>query len=398
MTRLRVVFCIDNMEVGGTELNAVRTAERLDRSRFDLAVVSLRETGPLLSRYGAAGIPVHRFPIERLAGRRTLRQGVRLASFLRRMQADVFHAHDIYSNIFGVPWARAAGVPAIIASRRWWHGGEPRRGHQLANRLAYRFAHAVLTNAPSVARMVQDSDGVDESRIAVVPNFLDDRSFEVMEDSVRRRLLEELGVPAGARVVGSVANLRPVKDHATLLRAMAVMTDHDDVHVVLVGDGPCRSELERLAGELSIDSRVHFAGHRPNDPNLHGLFNISVLNSLSEASSNSILEAMAAGRPMIATQVGGSGDAVVDGKTGILVFPASPEALAVAIQSLLDDPPAARRMGEEGRRRARDCFTSLEALTRLERLYRRLVVAQSRVIELPSSLAVSPRGRHARGE
>ncbi|MFQ5678526.1 MAG: glycosyltransferase [Gemmatimonadota bacterium] len=370
--RLRVVFCVDNLEIGGTELNAVRTAERLDPSRFGMTVVSLQDShGPLVARYKEAGIPVHSFAIGRLFGRRSLRQGMRLARFLRRNRSDVFHAHDIYSNIFGVPWARAAGVPAVIASRRWWLA-EPRRGHRVANRLACRFAHVVLANCPSVAGLVRDGDGVEESRIAVVPNFLEEKAFERMAEAERRQTLERLGVPGGARIVGCVANLRPPKDHATLLRALASPALGDRVHLVLVGEGPCRPDLERLARELGVELRVHFAGRLSNDPNPHGLFEISVLASVSEACPNSVLEAMAAGSPVVATRVGGTGDVAVDGQTAILVPPGSPEAMAAAIGRLLEDPDAARHMGEAGRRRARKEFRASEAMGRLEGLYRRL--------------------------
>src|SRR5437667_6559149 len=98
--RTRVMFCIDNMQIGGTELNAVRTAERLDRARFDLTVICLQETGPLMARYESAGIPVLPFPLKHLYGLNAVRQGLRLAALLRRRHVDIFHAHDFYSNIF----------------------------------------------------------------------------------------------------------------------------------------------------------------------------------------------------------------------------------------------------------------------------------------------------------
>src|SRR5512146_3455945 len=101
-SRIRVVFCLDNLNIGGTELNAVRTAERLDRSRFDLSVVALQADGPLVTRYEAAGIPINRFVLGSLYSTNALRQGLRLRRFLAVNRVHILHAHDVYSNIFGV--------------------------------------------------------------------------------------------------------------------------------------------------------------------------------------------------------------------------------------------------------------------------------------------------------
>ena len=224
--RTRVVFCIDNMQIGGTELNAVRTAELLDRTRFDVAVICVQRggaRGPLLARYEAAGIPVLSFPITKLYGFGALRQGMRLAALLRRQRADIFHAHDFYSNIFGVVWARLAGTPAVIASRRWWTW-PPRRAQRIVNSVASRFAHRVLANSRAIAEMLHDSERFPRARIAVIPNFVDDRTLAAFSPDQRASLLRQFGVPAGARVIGAVAGLNPIKDHATLLRAVALLS------------------------------------------------------------------------------------------------------------------------------------------------------------------------------
>jgi glycosyltransferase involved in cell wall biosynthesis len=370
--RLRIVFCIDNMNIGGTELNAVRTAERLDRSRYDLSVVCLNSEGPLAERYAAAGVPVHPFPIPRLYGREALRQGMRLGNLLRTEKVDVFHAHDRYSNMFGVPWARVVGVPGIIASRRWGHE-QLRRDHRIANRMAYRLAHVVLANSPRVGESLHRAEGVPTSKVAVVPNFLDEDAFTPLAAEVRAKLADEMGLPLGCPTIGIIANLRPVKDHSSLLRAVALLHPRwPELRVVLVGDGECRAELESLATDLGIRDRVCFAGRRPNQPNLHHLFDISVLCSLSEGLSNSVLEAMAARRPVVATDVGATADAVIDGTTGILVPPADPVRLSEALERLLSAPELARQMGTAGLHRAEEVYSARAALANVESLYRQL--------------------------
>ena len=137
--RIRVVFCIDNMGIGGTELNAVRTAERLDRSRFELSVVCLQQDGPLLARCQQNSIPVLSLALGSLHGAAMLRHRRRLKQYLASEQIDIVHRHDFYSNIFSTLWARAARRPAVVASRRWLDD-VPRPLLRTANRYAYRFA------------------------------------------------------------------------------------------------------------------------------------------------------------------------------------------------------------------------------------------------------------------
>ena len=342
--RIRIAYCVTLMDLGGTELNAARTAERLDHDRFDVTVVSLADKGPMLQRYASAGIPVQRFPITSLYNRTALREGLRLYRFLRANRIEILHCHDMYSNVFATPWARLARVPLVIASRRWIHPASDRR-MELANRFAYRLVHRVLGNSRAVGQLLRDGDGVAENRILWVPNFVEERAFESPNAAARSAFRKELGIPADAEVVGCIARLVDHKDHATLLRAIGLIAARRPaLHLVLIGDGPRRPDLERLAADLDISARTHFAGERPNLPNLHHFFDVAALASITEGFPNSLVEAMAAGRPVVATNVGGNPDAVRP-STGILVPPSDPIAFARALERVLTDEALRRRMG-----------------------------------------------------
>jgi len=374
---IRVAICVSSLDIGGTELNAVRSAERLDRARFAVQVISLQSEGPLRARYEAAGIPIRPMPISSLFSLQTIRQGIRLAGWLRREAIQVFHSQDVYSNIFGAPWARMAGVPAAVQSRRWW-GSVPRVGLLKCNRFAYRLAHCITANSPSVARLLVDADGVSPSRIHIIPNFLDESAFEPMAETRRHQLLASFGIPTDAAVVGVVARLTAVKDHETLLRAVGLLRPRwPKLKVLLVGEGECRTSLEAEARRLGIQDAVIFAGHQPHVPNLHSLFDVSVLCSLDEAFPNSVIEAMAAARPVVATAVGGIPDAVESGVTGLLVRPAIPEDLADAIHELLAGRELAQRMGMTGQARARERYGERTVIASLEALYIELVSAHA---------------------
>lgn len=374
---LELLYCLDNMRLGGSELNAVRTAEQLDRGRFRVTVACLSDDGPLTARYRAAGVSVIRFPVTSLYGVSAVRQGIALARFIAEKKIDIVHSHDMYSNVFAAPWARLARRPVLITSRRWWHS-LPNAKLRLANTVAFRLSHCVLANSRAVAGSVRDSDHIAADRIAVVPNFADDSAFLEPSPAALAALRLELGVPQGAFVVGVVARLVPVKDHATLLRAVAQLwSKHSSVHLVLVGDGPEAGPLRKLASELGLTDSITFAGERAGGINCHRLFDVSVLSSLSEGFPNTIVEAMAAARPVVATAVGGNEDAVVAGSTGILVQPGSPEQLADAISQLVENPEIGIAMGARGQQRAHAEFGAGRAISALESLYERLA---SRVV------------------
>jgi glycosyltransferase involved in cell wall biosynthesis len=376
-----VVHCLDSLDVGGTELNAVRTVERLDPARYDLTLVCQRGSGALRARFEAAGVRVLELPYPGLLSVGALRQGRALVKFLVSNRVEVVHSHDQYNNLFATACARLAGVPLVIASRRWWHT-LPRLRHRITNALGFRLAHVVLGNSPAVASALVSEDGLKPDKVHCVPNFVDEDAFAPLAPETRRALLAELGVPDGAMVVGCVARLDPVKDLAMLLRAFARLARrHTAVHLVLVGDGPEREALRADAVRLGLSGHVHFAGTRPNRPNLHALFDVSVLTSRSEGFPNTIVEAMAAGRPIVATRVGGVPDAVEDDRSGLLVEARDDEAFALALESMLRDETRRAAFGDAARERARQLFHRSHVLPELEALYERARARRSSVRE-----------------
>jgi glycosyltransferase involved in cell wall biosynthesis len=374
--RVRIVFALDNLDVGGSELNAVRTAEHLDRERFDLRIVCMKPKGRLVDRCRAIGVPIIHVRVKSLHGWTMATAGWQFASYLRAERVQIVHAHDMYSNVFAVPWARAARTPVIIASRRWWYT-LPSVKLRLGNTLAFRMASAVLANSARVAASVQGADGVSPERIRVVPNFASDTAFEALSDECRDRRRRELGIPADRFLVGCVARLVPVKDHATLLRASAIARQAKPrMHLLIVGDGPCRPELETLAAELNLTDAVTFVGERSDGGNYHALCDASALSSISEGFPNTLVEAMAAGRPVVATAVGGTLDAVVDGVTGILVKAGDANELAAALVRLADAPALREQMGTAGHRRAMNEYRATDVVAGLEGLYLELLAGR----------------------
>ncbi len=370
---LRIAYCVDSLSPGGTELNAVRTAERIQRTGAEVQLLVLGPDGPLLARYERLEIPVIRF---RLTGFMQPSTGVRalgLARHLVRERVQILHAHDIYSNVFAVPIARVAGVPGVIASRRWWHHA-PRPSLIHINRQAYRFAHRVIANSAAVAGLLQREDKVAHARIAVVENFVDDHAFDSVTEQERLSVRRSWGVPDNAVAVGAVARLEPVKRLERLVDAVAAVGD-PRLHLVLVGEGSQHALLKARSTALGISDRVHFTGQLPQQPNPHQFLEISALTSESEGFPNTLVEAMAAGRPTIATDVGGVADAVTDNETGMLVASGNAAELARKLGELAGDEMLRAKLGSTGRSVAFARYRAEATIGTLTEVYARLTGA-----------------------
>ncbi len=370
LRRIKVAFCIDSFGIGGTELNAVRTAEALDPDRFELYVIHLQHDGCLRARYEKLGVNMAHFPIPNLYSTQTARQGIRLARLLRSWDADIVHTHDIYTNIFVVPWARLFSNAIVIASRRWWYEA-PRPGLVKLNRWSCLFANGILANSNSVVSLLNSEEMVPLSKIIEIPNFLGKNAFEYVDRASCIAQRRTWGLPDDAFVIGTVARLSPVKNHSMLLRAASRLDSR--FHLVLVGDGPSRAELEGLAHHLRIESRVHFVGEVISPVNIHQFFDVSVLSSVSEGFPNSIIEAMAAAKPVVATAVGGVPDVLVNNVTGILVPVDKEECLVEALCALEYDPILRTRLGAAGRAEVRLRFCQDTVIEKLSTVYQTLV-------------------------
>lgn len=369
---IRIGYCIDRFDVGGTELNAIRTLEALDLSAFSVTVFHFQADGPLRSRYDALGLRMVHLPIRNLYGSGTARQGFRLGSLVRENGIQILHAHDIYSNIFATPWGRVFGRCRTIASRRWLRE-TPRDGLASVNRWSYRLATRVLANSTAVAKVLMEEDHVPRRKIFELPNFIDDVAFQRVESEVRAAQRKQWGIPDGAFLVGTVARLASVKNHRLLLQAARRLDEK--VHVLFIGDGPERESLQALAKELGLGSRAHFAGQVIAPHNLHQFLDVSVLCSRSEGFPNSLIEALAAERPVIATPVGGVTDIISDGTTGFLVPVNNVDSLAERLKHLQSLPGVGQRVARSGRDQVRARYHISVVLEKLSSFYKDLACA-----------------------
>jgi len=357
MTRPRVLLVGDTLALGGTEGQFAEVGCGLSRTRWDVRVACLRAEGPLRARLETSGVGV-----ASMAGRSALTIGgmagiLALARRLRQECVALVHTFDYYSNVRGVIAARLARARVIASQRDLGNLRSPRQ--ERLQRLALRLADRVLVNSPAVDNVVKAA-GVRPERIALVPNGVDLDRFRPV---LRARAPEVV-------VVGTLANLRPEKGVVDIVRAAALLRERcPDARVVLWGDGALRKDLEGLIATLGLADTVKLQGRTDAPEAALRTLDVFVLASTSEASSNAILEAMATGLPVIATDVGGNPWMVEDERTGLIVPPGDPAALAKALMRLVEDQPLAARLGEAGRTRVEVEFGLDRMLDCLERLY-----------------------------
>lgn len=372
---LPIAIVLDQLGIGGTELNALRSLEALERRGTLINVLHFQADGPLRDRLYATRHAVQHVPVAPLGTLQGIRSVTRLRAVLKNSAVRVAHSQCIYSNVFTSCALALPGRnrPAHIASRRWQHYTLGRGGIELANRVVQRRASVVTTNSPQLLATLR-SEGVQESRIAQVPNFISQSAFDVDHEMTRQHLRTRLGIPEHALVVGCVARLRPVKRHEDLLRAFhRMLPEYPESRLVLVGDGPSRAALEALATELAIAGRVVFAGEQPNTPLFQHAFDISVLASETESMPNAVIESGACGVPVIATDVGGTRDAILDGKTGLLVPVCDPDAMSAGLRQLCQSADRRRSMGDAGREYVRAHFSEAHVIDSLMALYARTI-------------------------
>ncbi len=373
MTKPTVLHLIDCLRIGGGEMQMVDLLRRIDREKFRPLVGCLRKEGELVSVLDQAGIPAVEFPVRgKLFYPRSIKEIVRLARFMRQEGVKILQTQDLYSHLVGIPAAVMARVPVVVTNRLDL-GHTMKRWHRRAlGALSFGITR-VMANSEGVRRMLIEVERIDPAKIELIYNGVNLEQFPIPPK-------EKIPLPLAPedRPIVVVANLWPVKGHEILLEAaVRVVASDPNAKFILVGTGAGRRAiLEARARALSIDRHVLFLGPREDVPQILSQMEISVLPSLAEGFSNAILESMAASLPMVATDVGGNREAIVEGVTGFLVPPRDPVALADRILRLLGDRNLAQRMGRAGRERIETTFSLQRMVAETERFYERLLDEQ----------------------
>jgi glycosyltransferase involved in cell wall biosynthesis len=366
--KLKVIHLVEDMKTGGAERVIADIAEGLDRNRYDVRVWCITRGGDTADELTEKGIAVMILGISSYHNPFKI---LKLKRLLREAAPDIVHTHGYFASVIGRLSAQKADVSVILAHvhSTYW---DYKKRHIFMERKLSRFTDKIICCSKAVENFVRDFEKIGKGKTAVIYNGVDEERFYPREDTPSIR--SELGIDENAPLVGTVSSLTPHKGHEYLFRAASLVKEEfPSAKFLIVGDGPLRTELEDLVKNLSVYPDILFTGTRKDVPKILSVMDVFVLpSSFREGLGIAIIEAMAAEKPVVATDIGGIPEVVKQGETGFLVPPGDPRALAKAIIELLQNPEKAREIGKKGRVRFKEKFTRKHMLSEIDALYQSL--------------------------
>jgi glycosyltransferase involved in cell wall biosynthesis len=342
--------------LGGTERQLTEIARTLDRTQFAPHVGCLHSEGLRGAELETAGVPIARFPVRSLYHRSTLSAGREMGRYLRQHRIQLVHTFDVPMNLFGVPVARAYRTPVVLSSQRAFRDLTPGM-HRRLLRLTDRLVDGVVVNCEAIRQHLIADEHVPAERISVCYNGIDVDEFYPGSRT-----------PGTPLTIGIVCALRPEKGLITLLEAFAQVPE---AKLVIVGSGPMLPELQRLAGSLGILDNCHFEPGTNRVADWLRKIDIFVLPSLSEALSNSLMEAMACGCAVSASSVGGNVELVQQGVTGLAFPPKDATALAANLRALVQNEALRNELAANASRFIHRAFSLATSAARMAEIYRK---------------------------
>ncbi|HUJ11580.1 MAG TPA: glycosyltransferase [Verrucomicrobiae bacterium] len=369
---IRILYLTQGMGVGGTEKQLLHLLRSLDRTRFAPTLAVFSADGVLRAAFEEAAVPIinlgFRQPLLQYRNRTGLLEFLKL---LHAGQFSIVHSLLYHPNVLAAVCGRCAGIRHIVLSERnlgYFHKGF----HRLVARVVYRLADSVTTNSNPAGKFLLECKMATPRKLVVIPNGIPLPPISGCP-SAMAAARQTFGLPPTGPVVATLGRFAPIKGHAHFVAACAIVAQRfPNVTFALAGEGASRETLLKQTTALGLTSRIRFVG-QVDDPAafLVGL-DAFVLPSLSEAMSNALMEAMAAARPIVATAVGGNVELIEHERTGLLVPPADPSALAEAICTLLGDPERGRCLGQAARAKI-ESYSIERMVTRTTELYERLL-------------------------
>jgi len=372
LRRINLLQVVPGLTVGGTEKSFIQFLPLFDNARYNLSVCCLKGPGALSHELREKGIEVEYLNMPRgpafLIFLDSLRAVIKLVSLMKKREIDIVHSYLFRANILCRIAAKLAGVPVVISSMR---GIEVTRKYPLLlEKLTSPLVDKFTAVSEAIRIYIIQKARIDPKKIVTIRNGI--RLSETKVTPIERK---EFGLSLDMAIVGVVARLAKEKGHEYLLNAARiVIKEYPKAHFLIVGDGPQREKLVELASNLGLKNHITFTGYRRDVLRVLALFDIFALATLWEGLPVVILEAMMMAKPVVATNVMGNPELVIDGVTGFLVAPRDREGLAERILKLLRDENLRKQMGGAGRRRIEEKFTIERTARETERLYEQLLV------------------------
>ncbi|MBC8554277.1 MAG: glycosyltransferase [Candidatus Brocadiales bacterium] len=374
--KINVVHLVEELTIGGLEKILTTIVLNLNKKKYNVSVWCLREGGFFADKLVKEGIDVK---ILHISTSRNPLSIYKLYRLLKSHKFDIIHTHAYSAGTIGRVSAFLAGVPVIISHNQNVYDYYNKYYHFVERFLSY-ITDGIICVSDVVKKFANETQGIDTKKLVTIYNGIENlRSVSRKETSALRK---ELGIPIDHSVIGVIAQFSEKKGFGYLIRSASILLKcRKDVNFLLVGDGTIMGDMKQLCHNLKIEKNVIFAGERSDIPEMLSLIDIFVLPSIREGLPLAILEAMACGKPVIATNVGGVPEVVKNGINGILVQPQDPEALHGAMKELLNDAGKRERMGRAGRDICAKGFSSRVMVDRIEELYDILLERKRKTVQ-----------------
>ncbi len=362
--KINVVHLVEELTIGGLEKILTTIVLYLNKEKYNVSVWCLREGGFFADELIKEGIDVK---VLHISTSRNPLNIYKLYKLLKNRKFDVIHTHAYSAGTIGRISAFLAGVPVIISHNQNVYGHYNKYYHFMEWLLSH-VTDSIICVSDMVKKFTNETQGIDTKRLVTIYNGIE--NIRSVSGEKTSDLKKELGIPVNNSVIGTVAQFSGKKGLGYLIKSASILLKHrKDVNFLLVGDGTTKDELKYLCHNLKIENNVVFAGERSDIPEMLSLIDIFVLPSITEGLPLALLEAMACGKPVVATSVGGVPEIVKNGLNGILVQPKDPEALHGAMKELLNNADMREKMGHEGRMICEKGFSSRVMVDRIEDLY-----------------------------
>jgi L-malate glycosyltransferase len=369
--RPTLLHLLHSLHVGGAEMLAAQLARRFS-ANFRIVFACLDELGTLGDTLRGEGFAVH--VIQRRQPGLDWRCVARLGKILRQEKVDVIHAHQYTPFFYAMLGRWLSGRPPILFTEHGRHFPDQRRLKRVAaNRLLLTRRDRVIGVGAAVRDALITNEGIPAPRVGVIYNGIDPARFQ-NQGHDRLEVRKELGIGADDLMILQVARLDYLKDHATAVRALGrLVRTVPHARLVLVGDGPERERIERCIADSGLGDSVRLLGTRRDVARFTAVADMFLLTSISEGIPLTLIEAMAAGLPVVATRVGGVPEVVQDGVTGLLAEPGDDGTLAEHMLHLFRHPSVGEEMGRRGRDRGQELFSENAMVANYERLYKEML-------------------------
>lgn len=363
---INLLQLVNGFAIGGGERKLLELTRCLDRKKYNIIVCSVGQGGPLQAEFEKLGLKVYVFPKKHKFDVSLI---IKVARLMKKERIDIVQMTLFYAEIIGALSALLARVKIKISWEVYTHSRKLR--HLLAYRLIYKIVDVVVTVSENTKRIIVKERRIDPTKVITIHYGVDLKRFDRLDGRHKR---DELNLSQDHLILGVIARLTDQKGHIYLIQAAPrIVKEFPEVRFVFAGNGPLRQSLEDKINSLGLNSHFIFLGFRADVKELLNAFDIFVLPSLFEGLPNVVLEAMACSKPVVATSVAGTPEAVADGITGFLVPSRNSAALAKALIRLLKDRNLINNMGKEGRRRVETYFSLESQIEEFQHLYEQLL-------------------------